>query len=203
MNLPATSTTALAAATALAQTPTAHGLTGSPRAADFGMFISVQANADTGLAAISLDAAGADAVRVIMDNLTCSDLAQQPGAYGHSVADARAMVAVANAIGQPLLKLAGFPGSHRGGQFGADPYAAGLGLSVVVGTDRPTGRVIIVVDVAAAGPLALILEDVIDSDDLGQPDDIATGMRAAASAIVAPLARLIADTKARAARLNS
>lgn len=165
------------------------GLIGDPHAAAAGLFVGIVVDRPAGRLHIGLDAPASDALGTLVDNVVCSDLAQDPDAAGMSRDDADDLLAVARAVDGPLLKLHGFQGDHRGGQFGADPHAAARGLHVSLGTDRATGRAIVTLDRPAAAAFDLVL-DQLDDDDTGQPDHIGAPMVAVKWAIKAGLSRL-------------
>jgi hypothetical protein len=165
------------------------GLVGDPHAAAAGLFVGIVTDRAAGRLHIGLDQPAADALGTLVDNVVCSDLAQDPDSYGISRDDADDLLAVARAIDGPLLRLFGFQGDHPGGQFGDDPAAAARGLGVSVGTDQATGRAIITLDRAAAAAFDLVL-DQLDDDDTGQPDHIAQPMIRVKYAIAAGLTQI-------------
>lgn len=165
------------------------GLVGNDYAALLGLYVGVVVDKAAGRLHIGLDAPAADALGALVDNVTCSDLSQDPGAYGLNQDDADDLLAAAHAVDGPLLKLGGFQGHHKAGQFGADPDAAARGLYVSVGIDQATGRAIITLDRAGADAFDLVL-DQLDDDDTGQPDHIARPMCAVKYAIKGGLSKL-------------
>jgi hypothetical protein len=174
---------------AVATTPDLTGLTSDPHAAAAGLFVGIVVDRAAGRLHIGLDDPASDVLSTLVDNVVNSGIAQDPGASGYSQDDADDLLAAAHAIHGPLLKLHGYQGDLRGGQFGADPHAASRGLHVSVGIDKPTGRAIITLDRPAAAAFDLVLDD-LDDDDTGQPDHIAVSMIRVKYAIKAGLSYL-------------
>jgi hypothetical protein len=182
--LPTTTTTAVAPTL----TPTGPDCA-DPHAAAAGLFVGLVVDRTAGRLHIGLDKPAADALSTAVDNVVCSDLSQDPDAHGVSPDYASDLLAVAHAVHGPLLRLFGFQGDRRGGQFGNDPHALTRGLAVSVGIDKPTGRAIVTLDRPAAAAFRLVL-DQINDDDTGQPDHIAVPMILVKYAIAAGLASL-------------
>lgn len=165
------------------------GLVGNDYAALLGLYVGIVVDKVAGRLHIGLDAPAADALSTLVDNVVNSGIAQDPGGHGYNQDDADDLLAAAHAVHGPLLKLFGYQGDQRGGQFGADPLAAAAGLYVSVGIDKATGRAIITLDHAGAAAFDLVLDD-LDDDDTGQPDHIARPMCAVKYAIKGGLAKL-------------